>query len=345
MLNGGGAERVSVNYMRQLDLNKYNLFVIVFQESNEILELLPEKCHLVNLNTKSTKNSFFELIKAINSIVPDVVYTTHSRVATLLMLVKPFVKKFYHIARMQNTPSLEKKYDNYGLIHRILYSLGFKSSDIVIAQTDEMKQDAIKVFGLDENKMKVMNNPLDKLYINNSISNSINPFEKDKISAVVSGRLKKEKSFDLVLKSMTTILKTYPNFILHILGYNEGERDNLIQLTEELNLQNNVIFHDYISNPYSYYVNCDLFILSSYKEGFPNVMLENYYLNTPIVATKCVPIVEQLIINNKNGYVCEVQDLDGLTKNILNCVKNIKRVNISNKEYLGSNLEEVISKV
>ena len=112
MLNGGGAERVAVNYMRQLDLIKYELYVIVFQESNEILDLLP-KCKLINLNTKSTKNSFFELIKAIKNITPDIVYTTHSRVATLLMLVKPFVKSFYHIARMQNTPTLEKKYDNY----------------------------------------------------------------------------------------------------------------------------------------------------------------------------------------------------------------------------------------
>lgn len=344
MLNGGGAERVAVNYMRQLDLIKYEVYVIVFQESNEILDLLP-KCELINLNTKSTKNSLFELIKAIKNITPDIVYTTHSRVATLLMLVKPFVKNFYHIARMQNTPTLEKKYNNYGVIHRILYSLGFKSADIVVAQTQEMKDDAIKVFRLDENKIKVMNNPLDKIYINESIFNCTNPFERNKISAVVSGRLKKEKAFDLVLKSMTTILKYHPNFMLHILGYNEGERDNLIQLAEDLNIENSVVFHDYISNPYSYYVNCDLFILSSYKEGFPNVMLENYYLNTPIIATKCVPIVEQLIINNQNGYVCEVGDLECLTQSILNCIKNINRTSISNKEYSGSNLEELISKV
>lgn len=345
MLNGGGAERVAVNYMRQLNLSKYELFVIVFQESNEISALLPESCNLVNLNTKSTKNSFFELIKTLREIMPNIVYTTHSRVATLLMLVKPFVRKFYHIARMQNTPTLEKKYNNYGIIHRILYALGFKSADIVIAQTEEMKYDAIKVFKLDEQSIKVMNNPLDKVYIKQSIIDSINPFQKDKISAVVSGRLKKEKGFDLVLKSMKVILTNYPNFVLHILGYNEGERDNLIQLSENLNIQNNVIFHDYISNPYSYYVNCDLFILSSYKEGFPNVMLENYYLNTPIVATKCVPIVEQLIVNNQNGYVCEVGDLECLTQSILNCIKNISRSTISNKEYLGSNLEDLIREI
>ena len=242
-------------------------------------------------------------------------------------------------------PTLEKKYNNYGIIHRILYSLGFKSANVVIAQTQEMKEDAIEVFALNEKKIKVMNNPLDKIYINQSIANIINPFEKDKISAVVSGRLKKEKGFDLVLKSMPTILKNYPNFVLHILGYDEGERDNLIQLSKDLNIQNSVIFHDYISNPYSYYVNCDLFILSSYKEGFPNVMLENYYLNTPLVATKCVPIVEQLIINGKNGYVCEVNDLSCIKQSILNCIKNLTRNCISNKEYSGSNLQDLIKEL
>ena len=123
------------------------------------------------------------------------------------------------------------------------------------------------------------------------------------------------------------------------------EKDNLIQLTKDLGIENSVIFHDYISNPYSYYVNCDLFILSSYKEGFPNVMLENYYLNTPIVATKCVPIVEQLIINEQNGYVCEINDLNCLTQSILNCIKNISRNLISNKEYSGSNLEDLIKEL
>ena len=73
-------------------------------------------------------------------------------------------------------------------------------------------------------------------------------------------------------------------------------------------------------------------------------MLENYYLNTPIVATKCVPIVEQLIIDNQNGYVCEVDNLDSLTQGILNCIKNISRDSVFNKEYSGSNLEDVISK-
>ena len=52
----------------KVDLEKYELFVIVFQESNEISELLPQSCQLINLNTKSTKNSLFELIKTIKNV-------------------------------------------------------------------------------------------------------------------------------------------------------------------------------------------------------------------------------------------------------------------------------------
>ena len=39
-----------------------------------------------------------------------------------------------------------------------------------------------------------------------------------------------------------------------------------------------------------------------------------------------------------------VDNLDSLTQGILNCIKNISRDSVFNKEYSGSNLEDVISK-
>ena len=95
------------------------------------------------------------------------------------------------------------------------------------------------------------------------------------------------------------ILK-HPNFKLYILGDDRGALDEIENLITELDLKNHVVLAGFIGNPYLYYANCDLFILSSHREGFPNVLLENYYLNTPIVATRCVPIVQQLIENAIN---------------------------------------------
>jgi glycosyltransferase involved in cell wall biosynthesis len=340
-LNAGGAERVTINYLRALDLDKYKVILAVFDQTNELLDLVPEKVTLVNLNTKKTMFSFFALLKLFRSFKPDVVYSTHSRVSALLFFVRPLVSDIKYIARMQSTPSLERQNREYGSIKRWLYAIGFRNADIVIAQTKEMGEDAIDVFGIDSESICVLNNPLDTVYIQNSLNNSDSPFSKDEISAVISGRLSKEKGFDVIIKALPYVVSRHKNFILHILGSDGGEMTNLKDFVKELSLEKNVVFHGFVNNPYRFYGHCDMFILPSRREGLPNAMLENYYLNTPIVATKCVPVVEQFIKEGVNGFICEVNDVDCLAKKTIKCIE-LKRGMIINDDYISSSLEEIL---
>ena len=140
---------------------------------------------------------------------------------------------------------------------------------------------------------------------------------------------------------MPNVIKIYPSFKLYILGSDQGELKNLNSLLIENNLVGHVIFEGFVENPYVYYAHCDLFILSSRREGFPNVLLENYHLNTPIVSTRCVPVVEQLIRDGKNGFTCSVNNHIELAEKILECL-TIKRGDIKNPPYEGSNLEVLL---
>lgn len=339
-LNSGGAERVAVNYLRQLDFNKYAVTLLVFNKTEDLLHLIPSDVKLIDLRTNSTYKSWWPLLKKVKEISPDVVYSTHSRVATLLMAIKPFVNRFYHIARMQGTPSLDMKYKQYGKFSQLLFSLGFNSADVVIAQTEEMKTDAIKCFFIADKKINVLNNPIDASYID-KCAGYPSPFDSSKTTAVVSGRLRTEKGFDILIRSLPKVIKTCPNFRLHILGDDRGAFKELRQLTNHLGLTKYIVFEGFIENPYAFYAHCDLFILSSRREGFPNVLLENYYLNTPIVATRCVPVVEQLIHDGKNGFTCSVNNHIELAEKITSCLV-IKRSCINNPPYKGSSLETVL---
>ena len=206
-LNSGGAERVAVNYLRQLDLNKYAVTLLVFKKTEDLLHLIPKNVELIDITTNSTYKSWWPLLNKVKEISPDVVYSTHSRVATLLMAIKPLVNRFYHIARMQGTPSLDMKYKQYGKFSQLLFSLGFNSADVVIAQTEEMKADAIKCFFIADKKINVLNNPIDASYID-KCTGYPSPFDSSKITAVVSGRLRTEKGFDTLIKSLPKVIKT-----------------------------------------------------------------------------------------------------------------------------------------
>lgn len=337
-LNSGGAERVTINYLRQLHFNRYNVALVVFKKTADLLELIPDQVKVVDIGTNSASKSFWPLLRLLRKIKPDIVYTTHSRVATLLMVIKPFTPTFRHIARMQSSPSLEKKYGEYGTFKRWLYATGFKSANVVIAQTKEMADDGSKNFGINPEKINVLPNPLDKVYIDACVQGGASPFPNGEISAVAAGRIRKERGFDILLSSLPKVIEKYSNFRLYILGDDRGALSEIKVLITKFKLQNHVKFMGFQKNPYVYYANCDLFILSSIWEGFPNAMIENYYLNTPIVATRCVPVVEQLIKEDRNGYLCDVESVECLTEKILECIKLDRNV-ITNEEYKGSKLE------
>lgn len=340
-LNSGGAERVAINYLRQLDLDKYDVTLVVIQKTGNLLWLVPSGVQLIDLQAGRASRSFWPLLRLLRQLRPDVVFTTHSRIATLLMLIKSFVPKFRHLARMQNTPSLEKKYAAYGLVKQGLYALGFQNANVVIAQTDAMKEDGIKLFGLKPDRVRVLSNPIDTSFIDNNLERAQSPFLKGQISAVASGRLAYQKAFDVLISALPSVLEKYPNFVLHILGTDDGEGEKLRNLMSELGLEKYINFIGFQSNPYPYYAFCDLFILSSRWEGFPNVLLENYYLNTPIVATRCVPAVKKLVQNGANGYLCEPDNMESLSAAICKTIA-LKRPDIKNPSYNGGMLEEIL---
>ena len=48
-----------------------------------------------------------------------------------------------------------------------------------------------------------------------------------------------------------------------------------------------IIFAGFQPNPYSYEAKCDLYVLSSINEGFPNTLVEALACGLPIVAADC----------------------------------------------------------
>ncbi len=128
------------------------------------------------------------------------------------------------------------------------------------------------------------------------------------------GRLSPEKGFDLLLRSVKTLREAGHPVRLVIVG--EGDdRPRLEALTSELGLGEFVRFPGWLSDVRSHFEAMDLFVLSSLREGLPNVVLEAMALEVPLVATRIAGI-PKLIRHGVNGWLVEPGDGSGLTAGI-----------------------------
>lgn len=339
-LSVGGAERATVNFFQSFDRRQYDLKICVFDNRGSLGSFIPEKIEIINLNTISTKKSFWRIIFLIKWLRPEYVYSTHHRVSVLLSLTKLLsFEAFRHVARMPSTPSSEILFGEYGVWMKLIYSFSYKLADVIVAQTDQMKSDVIKTFGIRERLIKVINNRIDEKLIKNSIKPGSTIFKKENFNIVASGRIRHEKGFDILIFALQRIVKKYRNFHLYIIGEDKGAKKDLEVLIAENHLSNSVTLEGFQENPYQYYADCDMFILSSRWEGFPNALLENYYLNTPLVSTRCVQVAEDLITEGVNGYLCAPEDAQALAGAILKCM-SLSRDSIKNKPLKISGLEE-----
>lgn len=91
---------------------------------------------------------------------------------------------------------------------------------------------------------------------------------------------------------------------IYILGEGE-EQAKIQQFLENNHLEDSFIFLGYDTNPYKYVARCDWFICPSFEEGFSTAATEALVVGTPVVTTLCSGMKEMLGENDEYGIIVE----------------------------------------
>ena len=134
------------------------------------------------------------------------------------------------------------------------------------------------------------------------------PAERFVIGAV--GRLSAEKGFDLLIRAVDRLRKSGADVELLIAGEGDDET-RLRSLVAELGCGQHVRLLGYCADVKELYQACDVFALSSLREGLPNVLLEAMALEVPVVATR-IAGVPRLIEDERNGLLIAPGSVDEL---------------------------------
>jgi glycosyltransferase involved in cell wall biosynthesis len=123
---------------------------------------------------------------------------------------------------------------------------------------------------------------------------------------VAAGTLTVRKGFADLIHAMKE-LSGRSNARLIILG--DGPlRSELEALALELGISNAVSFPGLVDNPLKFFARADVFVLSSYAEGLPNVLVEAMMCGCTPVSTDCPTGPREVLQGDKYGYLVPVGD-------------------------------------
>ncbi|MEW4924513.1 glycosyltransferase family 4 protein [Algibacter sp. 2305UL17-15] len=165
----------------------------------------------------------------------------------------------------------------------------------------------------------------------------VNENSTDVISFIIVSRLIKEKGIELYLNAAQTLKVKYPKAEFHVIGAPENSPSAVD--SKKLNMLNDdgtIVYHGPQNNIPQHLYKRDIFVLPTYyREGVPRSILEALSVGLPVITTN-TPGCKETVINKKNGFLIEPQNLDKLIEAMeyfLINKESIKEMGINSRNY------------
>lgn len=315
----GGAERITISYAKVLIKRGYDIIFVVCGSQDEILQLIPDNCKILRIKFKDIRFwGIFRIMRYIIKEKPNCVFSSIMYINVRVILAAKLLGVKV-IVRNNNTI--------YEVSPRMRFMMKqlYCQCDLIVAQQQEMKDEIVKELHISSEKVKVIHNPIDKVFIDN-MAKETSPYisGKDLIKYVWVGRFAKAKGQDLLVQAFDIVHKNMPKVELYFIG--KYEENNEIytyvkKYIEEHNLQKCVHIVGFQYNPHKWVKNASCFVMPSRLEGLPNALVEAMYLGVPVVATLCIPIINRIVKNGYNGYVVDNENIPALAYAMLEAIK------------------------
>ena len=200
------------------------------------------------------------------------------------------------------------------LIERITCACATK----VIPEGDGVKRTLLRERITQKPLQKIYNgniNGIDLEYFNETVEVNARAEMLRKVGVVTFlfvGRLVKDKGINELVEVFDRLTHERTDVRLILVGRFEDKLDPLMDITYKLINTNPMIeFVGYQFDIRSFLVAADVFVLPSYREGFPNVILQAGAMGLPVIVTD-VNGADEIITNNENGLIVPRRDKEAL---------------------------------
>ncbi|MEO8962599.1 MAG: glycosyltransferase family 4 protein [Ginsengibacter sp.] len=316
----------------QLKFMKENGFnvLMISADGDDLKEVIKnEDCRhiIVPMTRKITPwhdlKCLFQLIKIFRKEKPDIVHTETPKAGLLGMLAAKISGIKIRIHTVAGLPLVEEAGLKYALLKRI-EKITYSAANHVWPNSNSLYNFIKDNKLVNERKLKIIgsgssNGVSSKRFNRDTLDEKLVEVIKKKINyndsntyLLFIGRLVKDKGIVELVESFSALQKTKSNLKLILVGVYEAALDSLPEKTLREILNNPSIIHVSWSNKVEYYMSvANYFVFPSYREGFPNVLLEAGAMQLPIICSRIGGNID-IVTHNKTGILFKKKDINDL---------------------------------
>lgn len=355
----GGAERSLLGILNSIDYKKYEVDLMLYRHTGELLKYIPEEVNLLpedkqmsmlaipftnvikkgqfmmaygrykgkkkaieyEKNNANGKESMVMLDYSHKYTVPYVKKT----IDKMYDLAISFLTPHYYVAEKINAKVklawMHTDYSNYLLDVKSELEMWGKY-DHIASISPKCTEGFLKVFPeLKDKIIEISNVNAEKLIRQQATEEDAMDMktQEDEVCLCSIGRFAHAKNFDHIPAISKKIKEQGIKFKWFIIGYG-GEEQLIREKIQEENMEDTVIILGKKANPYPYIKNCDIYVQPSRYEGKAVTVIEAQMLQKPVIITAFPSSASQLE-DGVDGVIVPMDD-EECAKGIVNVIKN-----------------------
>lgn len=254
---------------------------------------------------------------------PFIVHTHTPKAGTVGMLAAKLAGVPHRLHTIAGLPLLEAKGNKRKLLNAV-EKFTYKCATLILPNSFGLERIIIEENFTKPNKLKVIgngsSNGIDTKHYDvalvseakkQKLKQELN-ISKNDIVFIFIGRIVKDKGINELVSAFDTLSKTNNNCKLLLVGSRENHLDPLLPETEQLIKENPQIIATGVQKDIRPYVAVShVLAFPSYREGFPNVVLQASCMELPCIVSD-INGCNEIIEHNVNGLIIPVKNEEAL---------------------------------
>lgn len=279
---------------------------------------------------------FISLIKLISFLKkerPLIIHSHTPKAGILAMLASKITNIPIRLHTVAGLPLMEEKGSKKKLLE-LIEKLTYSFSTFVFTNSNGLYKYIIDNNYVSKSKLKVIGNGSSNgVDVNYFSPTSVSEKEKEKLKLslgilendftfVFVGRIVADKGINELINAFDTISFQNNAIKLLLVGEQESHLDPLNENTLKLISTNkNIIKTGFQKDIRPFLAVSDALVFPSYREGFPNVIMQAGAMELPVIATN-INGCNEIIVNEKNGVLIELKNNGAIVKAMVRLIED-----------------------